>query len=104
MEGTRGRRPDYREIFEPRDTIPISDLPHRLLKKFFLEKSRKNPSKGHPRRCFLAEFKANFPGTFFSYNMQINVGIPWFRFMRQAQNTDTHALNQPGMSQNSSPP
>ena len=32
-----------------------------------------------------------------------NVGTPLFRSMRQAQNTDTHALNQLGVSQNSSP-
>ena len=32
-----------------------------------------------------------------------NVETPLFRSMRQAQNTDTHALNQLGVSQNSSP-
>ena len=32
-----------------------------------------------------------------------NVGTPFFRSMRQAQNTDTCALNQLGVSQNSSP-
>ena len=32
-----------------------------------------------------------------------NVGTPLFRSMRQAQNTDTYALNQLGVSQNSSP-
>ena len=35
-----------------------------------------------------------------------NVGTPLFfpsRSMRKAQNTDTHALNQLGVSQNSSP-
>ena len=30
------------------------------------------------------------------------VGTPLFRFMRQAQTKDTHALNQLGVSQNSS--
>ena len=32
-----------------------------------------------------------------------NVGTPLFKSMRQAKNTDTHALNQLGVSQNSSP-
>ena len=32
-----------------------------------------------------------------------NVGTPLFRSMRQAHKTDTHALNQLGVSQNSSP-
>ena len=30
-----------------------------------------------------------------------NIGTPLFRSMRQAQNTDTHSLNQLGVSKNS---
>ena len=59
------------------------------------------PSKGHPTACTLVEFKEHFKISFSHYaNI---VGPPLFRSVRQAQNTDTHVLNQPGMSQNSSP-
>ena len=37
------------------------------------------------------------------YNQHINKVFPHFTFMRQAQNTDTHALTQPRLSQNISP-
>ena len=59
-------------------------------------------SKGLPRARTLAEFKETFPDFCF-HNMQINVGTPQFRSKRQAQNTDTHVLNQLRLSQNSSP-
>ena len=59
----------------------------------------KNPSKGHPRALTLLELKKNFQISFSQYAN--NVGTPLFRSMCQAQNTDTHALNQQGLSQNS---
>ena len=58
----------------------------------------KFPSKGHPRARTLLEFKEKFPDQFFTI-----CGTPFFRYMRQAQNTDTHARNQLGVSQNNSP-
>ena len=45
--------------------------------------------------------KKNFQISFSQYAN--NVGTPLFRSMCQAQNTDTYALNQLGVSQNSSP-
>ena len=45
--------------------------------------------------------KKNFQISFSQYAN--NVGTPLFRSMRQAQNTDTLALNHLGVSQNSSP-
>ena len=69
-----------------------------------LEKFRKNPenipSKGHPRARILVELKKNFQISFSQYAN--NVGTPLLRSMRQTQNTDTLALNQMGVSQNSS--
>ena len=44
--------------------------------------------------------KKNFLISFSKYAN--NVRTPLFRPIRQAQNTDTHALNQLGVSQNSS--
>ena len=65
------------------------------------EKSGKNfqakAIQGHVPRLNLKE---NFRISFSQYAN--NVGTPLFRSMRQAQNTDTHALNQLGVSQNSS--
>ena len=45
--------------------------------------------------------KKNFQISFSQYAN--NVGTPLFRSMLKAQNTDTRALNQLGVSQNSSP-
>ena len=59
---------------------------------------KKIPSKGHARRLTLVEFKEKCPDQFFTICKS-----RLFRSMRQAQNTDTHALNQLGVSQNSSP-
>ena len=68
------------------------------------KKNQKNPEKiqakaiqGHVPWLNL---KTNFQISFSQYAN--NVGTPLFRSMRQAQNTDTHALNQLGVSQNSS--
>ena len=73
-----------------------TDPPKKKKKKEKIPK--KIPSEGHPRARTLVELKEKFPDQFF-YNMQINVGTPLFRSMCQAQNTDTHALNQLGVSQ-----
>ena len=66
------------------------------------QKNQKNPetfpSKGCPRARTLGEFKEKCPDQFFTICKS-----RLFRSMRQAQNTDTHALNQLGVSQNSSP-
>ena len=90
------------EIFEPQNTIYSlymicpTDPPQKNQKN-----PEKNPSKGHPRARTLLEFKEKFPDQF--SQCANNVGTPLFRSMRQAQNTDIHALNQLGVFQNSSP-
>ena len=69
------------------------------------QKNQKNPekipSKGHLCARTLVELKKKFQVSSSQYAN--NVGTPLFRSMRQAQNTDTHALNQLGLSQNSLP-
>ena len=69
------------------------------------KKNQKNPekipSKGHSRALTLLNLKKNFQISFSQY--ENNVGTPFLISMRQAQNTDTHALNQLGVFQNSSP-
>ena len=82
--------------------FPINDLPHKPPS----EKSEKNQEKKFQANAFQGHvawlnLKKNFQISLLQYAN--NVGTPLFRSMRQAQNTDTHALNQLGVSQNSSP-
>ena len=74
-----------------------TDPPKKKIRKI---RRKKIPSKGHPKARTLVEFKGKFADQFFTFAN--NVGTPLFRSMRQAQNTDTQALNQLGASQNSS--
>ena len=89
------QRPDYRRYL----SLEILYLPYKWfapqtpLKK--IRKVRKKiPSKGHARHVPWLNLKKNFQISFSQYAS--NVGAPFFRSMRQAQNTDTHALNQLG--------
>ena len=73
------------------------------------QKNQKNPEK-NPSKALLEAIQGHVPWLNLKKNFQIsfsqyanNVGTPFFRSMRQAQNTDTHALNQLGVSRNSSP-
>ena len=77
----------------------INDLPHIPPQK--KKNPEKIPSKGHPRAHTLFEVKEKKIQISFSQYVN-NVGTPLFRSMRQAQNTDTHALNQLWVSQKSS--
>ena len=83
-------------IWAPKYYIfPINDLPHiaPLLFIFLKEKSRKKiRAKAIQGRVSWVNLKKNFQISFSQYTN--NVGTPLFRSMRQAQNTDTHALNQ----------
>ena len=91
--------PDYRKYLSPEILLfPINDLPHRHPSK----KSEKSGGKIPTRACTLVEFKEKNSRSVF-HNRQITSEPLFFRSMRQAQNTDTHALNQLGASQNSSP-
>ena len=81
--------------------FPIYDLPHRPP----LKKIRKIPTKFHAKAIQghvpWLNLKKNFRISFSQYAN--NVETLLFRSMRQAQNTDTHTLNQLGVFQNSLP-
>ena len=81
--------------------FPINDLPHRSPKKKSEKYRKKFQAKAIQGHYTLVEFEEKCPYQNSQYAH--NVGTPLFRSMRQAKNTDTHALNQLGVSQNSSP-
>ena len=82
------------DIWVPKYYIfPINDLPHR-------PPSEKSEKSGKNSKQRLSNLKKNFQISFSQYAN--NVGTPLFRSMRQAQNTDSLALNQLGVPQNSS--
>ena len=70
------------------------------------KKSRgKKVSKGYPRTSTLAEFKENFPDFFFSqYEDKRRNPFVQIHASGTKQIPLTYALNQPEVSQNSSPP
>ena len=68
---------------------------------FFRKIPKKFQAKAIQGHVPCLNLKKNFQISFSQYAN--NVGTPVFRSMRQAQNTDTHALNQRGVSKNSSP-
>ena len=103
QEARELKRPDYRKYLRPLLLyIPYKWFAPQITPKFFLTKILKkfqaNAIQGHIPWLNL---KKNFQISFSQYAN--NVGTPLFRSTRQAQNTDTHALNQLGVSQNSSP-
>ena len=61
---TQKEKARLQEVFEPRNSIYDNLPPQTPLKN--AEKSRKNPSKGHPRARTLVEFKEKFPDKFFT--------------------------------------
>ena len=95
--------PDYRKYLSP-DILYIPYkwfAPQTPLKK--IRKIRKKfKAKAIQGHIPWLNLKKNFPISFSQYENK-NVGTLFFRSMRQAQNTDTYALNQLGVSQNSSP-
>ena len=72
------------------------------LKKIRKIRKKKIQAKAIQGHVPCLNLKKHFKISFSQYAN--NVGTPFFRSMRQAQNTDTHALNQLGISQNSLPP
>ena len=94
--------PDYRKYLSPEILhIPYKWFaPQTPLKKIrkIREKIQAKAIQGHVPWLNL---KKKMRSSFSQYTN--NVGTPLFRSMRQAQITDTHALNQLGVSQNSSP-
>ena len=70
-------------------------------KKKFRKIPKKFKAKAIQGHVPWLNLKKNFQICFSQYAN--NVGTPLFRTMRQAQSTDTHPLNQLGVSQNSSP-
>ncbi len=81
--------------------FPLNHLTHRLPLKKRRKITKKFQAKATQGHVPWLNLKKNFQISFSQYAN--NVGTPLFRSMRQAQNTDTHALNQRGVSQNSSP-
>ena len=91
-------RPDYRKYLSPEILyIPYKWFAPQTPLKKILKKFQARAIQGHVPWLNL---KKNFQISFSQYAN--NVWTPLFRSMRQAQNTDTHALNQLGVSQNSS--
>ena len=82
-------------------TFPINDLPHRPPSKKLEKSRRKFQAKAIQAYVPWLNLEKKFQISFLQYAN--NVRTPLFRSMRQAQNTDTHAFNQLGVSQNSSP-
>ena len=81
--------------------FPLNDLPHRPPSKKSEKSGKKFQAKVIQGHVPWLNLKKNFQISFSQYAK--SVGTPLFRSMLQAQNTDTHALNQLGVSQNSSP-
>ena len=96
-------RPDYRKYLSPEILyIPCKWFaPQTPLKKIRKIRGKKIQAKAIQGHVPWLNLKKNFRISFSQYAN--NVGHPLFRSMRQAQNTDTPALNQLGMSQNISP-
>ena len=93
---------DYRKYLSPEIlSIPYKWFaPQTPLKK--IRKIRKKfQAKAIQGHVPWLNLKKNFQISFSQYAN--NVGTTLFRSMRQAQNTDTHALNQLGVFQNNSP-
>ena len=95
-------RPDYRNYLSPE----ILYIPY----KWFAPQTPLKKIRKIPKKFQAKAIQGHVPCLNLKKNIQIsfsqyanNVGTPLFRSMRQAQNTDTHALNRLGVSQNSSP-
>ena len=91
-------RPDYRKYL----SLEILFFPYKLFApQTPFKKIRKIQAKVIQGHVPWFNLKKHFQIDFSQYAN--NVGTPLSRFMRQAQNTDTHALNQLGVSRYSDP-